>query len=1001
MIIKSDVELEPPEEEEEEETKETTTQSAQPTSTKTETQQLKQELEKLKKYHRSHPDLPQSDILYEGEEPTPSEEEIKSWEEGAQQSFWWETTSNIPAEEPKEESPYSIMSKKFISRTPESVKLSEPEKPKPKQERKEEPSFEEPSHLTSAPTPEKIEEKGERLSSKIYTYEEYKKVVEKGEELKKRREQIESQLREVEELGKRGEELKKKESELGEKYRELEERRRNIEERAGEVEEMGRRLETWGKEIKEKWYQLQIEISRKGWTEELMEEWKELEEEYEKFLSLRRRYKEERLGLVREYWSWIREAKEYNIQLEEFKTKVSKFKEELLKFDFPDLEKTIKEYNKRVEEFNKKIAEMEKGIILPPGTEKSLSGRLLIEASKLREGGILEKIASFQLEQLGGIAGWLEGWGRLALTPLGKQDIIPTSPDPLSALIGATGIGIIPKPTYTETRILTAYPFYSAAYLTMDVFAEDYIFKALGAGVKGIAKGIGKGIGKITGLELEDMPFLRRLTKKSVGLITDLEVDEKVAIRPFASLEEIGAVGVRKTTLKYIPVERSSLDDIVERLLHHAKRVDITVPSKIELKVNKELVESYDFYTTSAKTLVEDVMEKGKTGTLIPKKTKKGFKLVEEVKEYKLPKEYEIGKPEFTSQVGRYISGDLPPISPEGGVGVPVKGFEFEGEKSVKKVKVKEPKRLLGLFRVGKGKIEIEEVFRSKGLPVDTWGTIEMKVESIHRPEFLVTLTDEGRELLEREMKRLIKYKREVEISKEAEEFLKKGERTVEKKTHEEVLEESLGIKRGRMEVEVVEEMPKLPLQFDLEQLQKSALVEGGEAVGIREAKFLAKRIEEEEEEVKPIEPLAPLVGLGKGLGVDVPRVGRFLEEGLRFSVWNLRRVEGLTRPLIEVRTTTRPLPKMTPKEVAIPVLGEGISLKTGALTLTSTQQVPLPTPSPVPVPAPSPIPINIPSPAPRLRVPRGKKTSKRRRYRAEEERWLSEWFKIPKGGLL
>ncbi|RLE79914.1 MAG: hypothetical protein DRJ36_02780, partial [Thermoprotei archaeon] len=120
MIIKSDVELEPPKEEEEEE--ETTTQSAQST-TKTETQQLQQELHDLRKFHRSHPDLPQPDILYEEEETsqaTATEEEAETWEESAQQSFWWETTSNIPTEEPKEESPYSIMSKKFISRTPES-----------------------------------------------------------------------------------------------------------------------------------------------------------------------------------------------------------------------------------------------------------------------------------------------------------------------------------------------------------------------------------------------------------------------------------------------------------------------------------------------------------------------------------------------------------------------------------------------------------------------------------------------------------------------------------------------------------------------------------------------------------------------------------------------------------------------------------------------------------------------------------------------------------------
>ena len=938
------------------------------------------------------------DIFEEPSSEPPEEEEEKKKKEEPSGTTPPPTETKPTTEEPTIEEPYTPDYHPIRSDLPKPDFEFEPptthEEPTTKPTTKE-PSFEEPPHLTSAPTPEKIEEKGERLSSKIYTYEEYKKVVEKGEELKKEKESIEIQLKEVEELGKRGEELKKKESELGEKYRELEERRRNIEERASEVEEMGRKLETWGKEIKEKWYQLQMKVARRGWTEELRSEWKELKSEYEEYSKLYEEYKGKRLELLREYWSWVREAKEYNIQFEQFKAQIVEYKGEVSKFDLSELERRIEEYNKRVEEFNKEIAEMQKGIILPPGVEKSLSGRLLIEASKLREGGILEKIASFQLEQLGAIAGWLEGWGRLALTPFGKQDIIPTSPDPLSALIGATGIGIIPKPTKTETRILTAYPFYSAAYLGMDLLVEDYIFKALGAGVKGIAKGIGKGIGKITGLELEDIPFLRRLSKPKVGMITGLEVDEKVAIKPFSLSDEIGAVGLRKLKFEFIPTKKSSFDDIVERLLHHAKRVDITAPSKIELKVDKELMGAYDFYTTSAKTLVEDVMEKGKTGTLIPKKTKKGFKLVEEVKEYKLPKEYEIGTPKFTSQIGRYISGDLPPISPEEGVGVPVKGFEFEGEKLVKKVKVKEPKRLLGLFPVGKGEIEIEEVFRAKGLPVDTWGTIEMKVESIHRPEFLVTLTDEGRELLEREMKRLIKYKREVEISKEAEEFLKKGKRTVEKKTHEEVLEESLGIKRGRMEVEVVEEIPKLPLQFDLEQLQKSALVEGGEAVGIREAKFLAKRIEEEGEEVKPIEPLAPLTGLGEGLGIDVPKVGTPLEEGLRSSLWGLRRVEGLMRPLVEVRTTTKPLPGITGKKSTIPIpgeelfpkigLGEGVDLGTPLkLDLKSIQQIPLQ------------IPLEIPAPTtPRMTVPRGKGERKKRRKKGKWEKWVSTWFRI------
>ena len=160
---KLDFELEPPEEEEEEET---TTQSAQST-TKTETQQLQQELQDLKKFHRSHPDLPQPDILYEEEEPTPSEEEIKSWEESAQQSFWWESDSGgskgkgaweyeterekeagYPVEEPKEESPYSIMSRKFIQRVPESTTLS-----KEKTETKFE-EFKEPEKTVSAPPPE-------------------------------------------------------------------------------------------------------------------------------------------------------------------------------------------------------------------------------------------------------------------------------------------------------------------------------------------------------------------------------------------------------------------------------------------------------------------------------------------------------------------------------------------------------------------------------------------------------------------------------------------------------------------------------------------------------------------------------------------------------------------------------------------------------------------------------------------------------------------------------
>jgi len=139
----------------------------QDTNTRTETQQLKQELEELKKYHKSHPDLPQSDILYEEEEPTPSEEEIKSWEESAQQSFWWESDSGrskgkgawdyeterekeagYPVEEPKEESPYSIMSRKFIQRVPESTTLS-----KEKTETKFE-EFKEPEKTVSAPPPE-------------------------------------------------------------------------------------------------------------------------------------------------------------------------------------------------------------------------------------------------------------------------------------------------------------------------------------------------------------------------------------------------------------------------------------------------------------------------------------------------------------------------------------------------------------------------------------------------------------------------------------------------------------------------------------------------------------------------------------------------------------------------------------------------------------------------------------------------------------------------------
>jgi len=116
------------------------------TEVKAESKAVEDPLKSLKEFHKLHPDLPQPDILH----PSPvisSEEEIKSWEESAQQSFWWESdsgtskgkgaweyeterekeagypveeiTSNIPTK-PKEKSPYSIMSKKFISRTPES-----------------------------------------------------------------------------------------------------------------------------------------------------------------------------------------------------------------------------------------------------------------------------------------------------------------------------------------------------------------------------------------------------------------------------------------------------------------------------------------------------------------------------------------------------------------------------------------------------------------------------------------------------------------------------------------------------------------------------------------------------------------------------------------------------------------------------------------------------------------------------------------------------------------